>query len=34
MNLNDAIVKRIYSIQELDPQDYTNKLIMRKVGIY
>ena len=30
----DEIVKRIYSITELDPKDYTNKLIMRKVGIY
>ena len=30
----DAIVKRIYSIKELDPEDYTDKLIMRKVGNY
>ena len=30
----DAIVKRIYSTKELDPKDYTNKLIIRKVGMY
>ena len=31
---SDDCVKRIYSIKELDPKDYTNKLIMRKVGMY
>ena len=31
---SDDCVRRIYHIQALDPSDTSDKLIMRKVGIY